>query len=78
MDHKTVNMMLDAWADHRENKPPEPNPDLGDTTYQIQCEEMLEWGHSDRAWKLLVGIHMAENALEARISDRKVSHDTST
>jgi hypothetical protein len=58
----TTEMMLDAWADHRQA---EPTP-IGDSAPYFAIAEIDEWQRLDDAYRLLVGTRLAARALEER------------
>lgn len=61
-DH-TTKMMIQAWAKHQKDKPQGTEENLCDVDHLRR--RMDEWQKQDSGWRLLIGVRLANRALEA-------------
>lgn len=60
-------MMLDAWAEHQKTRPDVPEEYLVNINHWTL--RMDEWERADQAWRLIIGINLANKALRERLGD---------
>lgn len=66
---KTTAMMIDQWVEHQKTKPDAPADYLVNVDHL--CRQMDAWQTREDAWRLLIGVRLAGQAL-----DQAMSRDT--
>lgn len=56
-------MMLDQWAKHRAEEPPDPYEDV-DIHDEYLIRRRDEWERGNSSWSLLIGTRLAHQAID--------------